>query len=92
MITTLLASLANSKKRYAYYLSASAFTTHPGHANLKDSFSRCVPPEEHKLFFSSSHTRREKVPVYYLNNGSRARVIVSPLFLFRRLTLLVAEK
>lgn len=45
-------SYYDSKKRNAYYLSASAFTSHPGHANLKDSFSRCVPPEED--FFSSS--------------------------------------
>lgn len=35
---------------------------------------------------------QEKVPVYYLNNGSRACVIVSPLFLFRRLTLLVTAE
>lgn len=41
--------------------------------------------ERERLFFP--HAR--KVPVYYLNNGSRARVIVSPLFLSGRLTLLV---
>lgn len=56
------------------------------HANPEESFSRCVPRRSASLFFPP-HAR--KVPVYYLNNGSRARVIVSPLFLSRRVTLLV---
>lgn len=33
-----------------------------------------------------------KVPVYYLNNGSRARIIVSLFFLSQRVTLLVTEE
>jgi hypothetical protein len=42
---------------------------------------------ERMLLFFPSHTR--KAPVYYLNNGSRARFIVSPFFLSQRVTLLV---
>jgi len=78
-----------AKKKRAYYLFADAeIRLSFRHANLEESFSRCVPRRSVRFFFSSpSHTR--KAPVYYLNNGSRARFIVSPLFLSQRVTLLV---
>jgi len=79
-------SYYDSKKRNAYYLSASAFTSHPG-MQISKILSHVVSLRRRTFFPLLSC--QEKVPVYYLNNGSRACVIVSPLFLFRRLTLLV---
>lgn len=77
-------SYYDSKKRNAYYLSVHLRLIR---ACKSQRFFLTLRPSGGGLFFLFSC--QEKVPVYYLNNGSRARVIVSPLFLSRRLTLLV---
>lgn len=64
------------KKKTRYYLFADVYLSVPAYES--QVFLTLWSLGE-KLFFAFLHAR--KVPVYYLNNGSRARVIVSPFLL-----------
>lgn len=72
-------------ERTAYYLFARAATSRSG-MQIPSSLSHVASlgGARELLFFP----RARKAPVYYLNNGSRARIIVS-FVLSQRVTLLV---